>query len=86
MVTAKDRGYPFPQFSTAFVNISVSDINDNAPRFDKFTYSVVVREDSVINEAIIAVRAVDDDEGLAGEIVYIITGLSIVSHFLFAFS
>lgn len=85
VVTAKDHGYPLPQFSTAFVNISVSDINDNAPRFDKFTYSAVVREDSVIGETITAVHAVDDDEGLAGEIVYIITGLSIVSHFSFHF-
>ncbi|XP_067054992.1 protocadherin Fat 4-like [Acropora muricata] len=73
LVTAKDHGYPLPQFSTAFVNISVSDINDNAPRFDKFTYSAVVREDSVIGETVTVVHAVDEDEGLAGEIVYIIT-------------
>mgnify|MGYP002260009619 FL=1 len=85
LVTAKDHGYPLPQFSTAFVNISVSDINDNAPRFDKFTYSAVVREDSVIGETITVVHAVDEDEGLAGEVVYIITGLSIVSHFSFHF-
>lgn len=74
-MTARDHGYPVPQTSTAFVNITVSDINDNAPRFDKFTYLAEVREDSDISTVVTVVHAVDDDEGLAGEIVYSITGL-----------
>lgn len=74
-VTAKDHGYPVPQSSTASVNITVSDVNDNAPRFDKFTYSAEVREDSDINTVVTVVHAVDDDEGLAGEIIYSITGV-----------
>lgn len=74
-VTARDHGYPKPQSSTAFVNITVSDINDNAPRFDKFTYLAEVREDSEVNTVVTVVHAVDDDEGLAGEIIYSITGL-----------
>jgi len=74
-VTARDHGYPVPQSSTAFVNITVSDINDNAPRFDKFTYLAEVREDSEINTVVTVVHAVDDDEGLAGAIIYSITGL-----------
>ena len=74
-MTARDHGYPVPQTSTAFVNITVSDINDNAPRFDKFTYLAEVREDSDINTVVTIVHAVDDDEGLAGEIIYSITGL-----------
>ena len=78
IVTARDHGYPVFQFSTALVNVAVSDINDNAPQFDKFTYSAEVREDSDINKVVTAVHAVDDDEGLAGEIVYSITGLYIV--------
>lgn len=74
-VTARDHGYPMPQSSTAFVNITVSDINDNAPRFDKFTYLAEVREDSEVNTVVTVVHAVDDDEGLAGEVIYSITGL-----------
>ena len=74
-VTARDHGYPVSQSSTALVNITVSDVNDNAPRFDKFTYLAEVREDSDVNTVVTVVHAVDDDEGLAGEIVYSITGL-----------
>lgn len=74
-VTARDQGYPVSQSSTALVNITVSDVNDNAPRFDKFTYLAEVREDSAVNTIVTVVHAVDDDEGLAGEIVYSITGL-----------
>ena len=77
VVTAKDHGYPVSQSSTALVNITVSDVNDNAPRFDKFTYLAEVREDSKVNTVVSMVHAVDDDEGLAGEIVYSITGLSL---------
>lgn len=77
VVTAKDHGYPVSQSSTALVNITVSDVNDNAPRFDKFTYLAEVREDSKVNTVVTMVHAVDDDEGLAGEIVYSITGLSL---------
>ena len=77
VVTAKDHGYPVSQSSTALVNITVSDVNDNAPRFDKFTYLAEVREDSKVNTVVTMVHAVDDDEGLAGEIIYSITGLSL---------
>lgn len=80
VVTAKDHGYPVSQSSTALVNITVSDVNDNAPRFDKFTYLAEVREDSKVNTVVTMVHAVDDDEGLAGEIVYSITGLSLYEH------
>ena len=80
VVTAKDHGYPVSQSSTALVNITVSDVNDNAPRFDKFTYLAEVREDSKVNTVVTMVYAVDDDEGLAGEIVYSITGLSLYEH------
>ena len=74
-VTARDHGYPVSRSSTALVNITVSDVNDNAPRFDKFTYAAEVREDSDINTVVAVVHAVDNDEGLAGEIIYSITGL-----------
>ena len=73
-VTARDHGYPRAQFSTAFVNVTVSDINDNTPTFDKFTYSGVVGEDSPLNAVVTSVHALDEDEGLAGKIAYSITG------------
>ena len=63
------------------VNVTVSDVNDNAPRFDKFTYFAEVREDSDISMVVTVVHAVDGDEGLAGEIVYSITGLIFYQRF-----
>lgn len=81
IVTARDHGYPIPQSSTALVNVTVSDVNDNAPRFDKFTYLAEVREDSDISMVVTVVHAVDGDEGLAGEIVYSITGLIFYQRF-----
>ena len=63
------------------VNVTVSDVNDNAPRFDKFTYLAEVREDSDISMVVTVVHAVDGDEGLAGEIVYSITGLIFYQRF-----
>ena len=74
-VTAKDHGYPMFKSSSALVNITVSDVNDNAPQFDKFTYSAEVNEDSQIDTVVTVVHAVDIDDGLAGQIVYAITGL-----------
>ena len=85
IVTARDHGYPVPQSSTAFVNITVSDINDNAPRFDKFTYLAEVREDSEVNAVVTVVHAVDDDEGLAGAIIYSITGRNQLKKLYFSF-
>lgn len=73
-VIARDHGYPTPNKATAYVNITISDINDNAPKFDKFNYVGKIREDARPGTTITTVRATDNDEGLAGMITYSITG------------
>ena len=81
VVVARDHGYPRPNTATAHVNITISDINDNAPKFDKFNYVGVVREDSKPGTTITTVRAIDLDDGLAGMIFYSITGQSMSNIF-----
>ena len=73
-VVARDHGYPTSRYSTARVNVTISDINDNAPKFDKFTYSGMVREDAFLSDVVTNVKASDKDEGLSGAIIYSITG------------
>lgn len=78
IVTARDHGYPKPNVATSRINITISDINDNTPRFDKFTYMGVVREDSDIGAVVVTVRATDNDDDLAGMVLYSITGNTIL--------
>lgn len=74
VVLARDHGYPKPNTARAYVNITISDINDNSPKFDKFNYVGVVREDSKPGTVITTVQATDDDQELAGMIFFSITG------------
>ncbi|XP_065199574.1 protocadherin-like wing polarity protein stan [Planococcus citri] len=68
-VTAKDGGVP--QLSdTTDVEISVSDINDNAPVFLKSSYTGSVSEDSLVGTSVLQVAANDIDTGLNSRIRY----------------
>lgn len=68
-VLAVDGGSP-PQTGTLLVNISVLDVNDNAPEFDHSLYNVTIREDMPVNTIIMNVSASDLDSGLNGQVVY----------------
>ena len=72
-VVARDHGYPIARYSTVLVNVTISDINDNSPQFDKFTYSGMIREDASLSDVVTRVRASDEDQGLSGDIIYSIT-------------
>lgn len=54
-VTAKDGGMPSLS-DTTDVEISVSDINDNAPVFLKQSYSGSVSEDALVGTSVLQVR------------------------------
>lgn len=53
-VTAKDGGLP-PLSDTTDVEISVSDINDNAPVFSKQSYSGSISEDALVGTSVLQV-------------------------------
>ncbi|CAH2040674.1 unnamed protein product, partial [Iphiclides podalirius] len=66
MVKAEDPG---KLASTATVNIKVTDINDNNPKFDEDSYTFKVRE-GVSGEVVGYVHATDSDEGINALVSY----------------
>lgn len=72
-VTANDNGTP-PRTSTAFVYITVEDINDNAPRFSHADrYVVFVREEQPVGGFVLKLVAQDPDSGPNGDISFSIS-------------
>ncbi|XP_072319756.1 protocadherin-23 [Eucyclogobius newberryi] len=68
-VSVSDRGKP-PQNSTAFVTVSVTDCNDNAPKFSNTEYHVQVSENSLVGTNLTQVHAHDPDFGTNGLVRY----------------
>ncbi|KAM9603548.1 protocadherin-12 isoform 2-T2 [Morphnus guianensis] len=52
------------------LTICISDVNDNAPSFEKATYEVAVAENSEAPAFLLTVRATDPDLGFNGKITY----------------
>ena len=68
-VVASDGGTP-PESGTMSILITVTDTNDNNPKFDNDTYEVVIPENTASHTTIIQVHASDPDSGVNGEIMY----------------
>ncbi|XP_064094852.1 fat-like cadherin-related tumor suppressor homolog isoform X3 [Macrobrachium nipponense] len=68
-VQATDGGEP-PLSNHATINVTVTDINDNAPIFLQNSYSAVVNEAAIIGERLIQVVATDLDSLGNGRITY----------------
>jgi len=68
-VTARAGGTPSLS-DTTDVEITVSDVNDNAPEFHKPSYMGSVPEDALVGSSVVQVSAVDADMGLNGRIRY----------------
>ncbi|XP_013142177.1 PREDICTED: protocadherin-15, partial [Papilio polytes] len=66
MVKAEDPG---KLASTATVNIKVTDINDNNPKFEEDSYTFQVKE-GASGETVGYVHATDDDEGVNAQLSY----------------
>ena len=56
--------------TTAQVQITLTDINDNRPVFYPRNYSKNIRENTPTNEEIITVQASDEDSGEFGKVSY----------------
>ncbi|KAG8182644.1 hypothetical protein JTE90_018480 [Oedothorax gibbosus] len=56
----------------AKITVYITDVNDNAPRFLRMTYSSAISEGSPIGTQVIRVQAIDSDDDLNGKIQYFI--------------
>ncbi len=69
MLTALDGGNPVKS-GTSQINVTVLDINDNNPVFEKNVYKAAISENTKRGTTILKVNAKDLDEGPNGEIKY----------------
>uniref|UniRef100_A0A672SCP4 Cadherin domain-containing protein n=1 Tax=Sinocyclocheilus grahami TaxID=75366 RepID=A0A672SCP4_SINGR len=69
ILTAVDGGVP-ARSGTASIIVRVLDVNDNAPKFDKDSYTINLTENSPIGSLILKLNASDLDEGSNSDIVY----------------
>ncbi|ESP01805.1 hypothetical protein LOTGIDRAFT_139034 [Lottia gigantea] len=68
-IVAKDGGSP-PLQGVLNVIVTVTDVNDNLPKFSKEKYSVNVDENVPANSVIVNIHATDKDSGENGELSY----------------
>lgn len=66
-VTARDGGVP-PLSDTTDVEISVTDVNDNAPVFEAPQYQGSIPEDVLVGTSVLRVSATDADTDLNGRV------------------
>lgn len=66
-VVAMDRGVP-SKSGELTINVSVNDVNDNAPMFTQQTYDIEVDEVEPINSRVMTLNAYDLDTGLNGRV------------------
>lgn len=69
-VVACDSGGDFKKCSSAVVEITVRDVNDNPPIFEHKVYNSSVSEDTPPGSIVETVRATDADEDVNGRITY----------------
>ncbi|XP_067909921.1 cadherin-20-like [Heterodontus francisci] len=71
VVQAKDMGGQMGGLSgTTTVNITLTDVNDNPPRFPQKLYQMSVMESAMVGSAVGRILAKDADEGLNAELSY----------------
>lgn len=78
-VYAFDGGDP-PRRGSLNVTISVLDVNDNAPVFERESYHVTITENCPIHATVLRVRATDRDVGKNAELTYFL-GVSTLQNF-----
>ncbi|KAM5292012.1 cadherin EGF LAG seven-pass G-type receptor 3 isoform 2-T2 [Ctenodactylus gundi] len=66
---AVDRGVP-PLRTPVSIQVTVQDVNDNAPVFPAEEFEVQVKENSIVGSVVAQITAVDPDEGPNAHIMY----------------
>ncbi|XP_051545772.1 cadherin EGF LAG seven-pass G-type receptor 1 [Myxocyprinus asiaticus] len=66
---AVDKGVP-PLKAAVDIQVSVQDVNDNAPVFEKDELYIYVEENSAVGSTLARVSATDPDEGTNAQILY----------------
>ncbi len=69
ILTAVDGGVP-ARSGTASIIVRVLDTNDNAPQFDKDSYTINLTENAPIGSLVVKLNATDKDEGSNSDILY----------------
>ncbi|XP_067898848.1 protocadherin Fat 4 [Heterodontus francisci] len=77
VVVATDGGIPQALSSSATMFLTVSDINDNPPRFRHFPYVTHIPAPTNAGSFVFAVTVSDADEGLNAELQYSLTGRNV---------
>ncbi|KAM9511852.1 protocadherin gamma-A11-like isoform 17-T17 [Salvelinus alpinus] len=72
LLTALDGGKP-QMSGTMQIHVTVLDANDNAPVFTKTVYTATITENSQKGTVVTTVSASDADEGINGEVSYLIS-------------
>uniref|UniRef100_A0A8C3MWR5 Uncharacterized protein n=1 Tax=Geospiza parvula TaxID=87175 RepID=A0A8C3MWR5_GEOPR len=72
-ITARDNGIP-QKSDTTYLEILVSDVNDNAPQFLHHSYQGSIYEDVPTFTSVLQVSATDRDSGLNGRVFYTFQG------------
>lgn len=72
-VIAYDSGVP-QLTATAKVTVTVINVNDQDPRFEREQYNASIKENSPPGTRVIVVKATDDDEGPFGDVSYNLIG------------
>ncbi|KAM7412774.1 hypothetical protein PAMA_020247 [Pampus argenteus] len=71
-VIAQDQGHPSLS-STATVEVTVLDINDHSPKFQRSTYTADVSEDVPMGSLVLEVKAIDLDYGPNSQVQYFLS-------------
>lgn len=69
VITAQDQGRP-SRSTTTNLEISVTDINDNAPIFSKQLYETTVSEHAEVGTSVVDIMATDKDDGPNAVVTY----------------
>ncbi|XP_022539752.2 protocadherin-1 isoform X3 [Astyanax mexicanus] len=64
-----DGGTP-PRYSSALLRITITDTNDNVPKFERSHYEGEMAENTPVGQSVLQVKANDDDLGANGQVTY----------------